>query len=116
MAAIEKFFRFFLLFLPLFPLRKAELVPPPWGSKNHSTPAKFWLIPLPVADPTPTYGGEGGFDDNGPMNSASVDAPEESKIFSRRGGTRKIPCDEGKRREKKRMRMTIAKVAVVRDC
>ncbi len=31
-------------------------------------------------------------------------------------GTRKIPCDEGKRREKKRMRMTIAKVAVVRDC
>ena len=46
---------FCLLFPPLSPLRKAELVPPPGVPKTTPPPAKIWLIPLPVVDPTPTY-------------------------------------------------------------
>ena len=46
----------FCLFYPPFPPQKGGTCSPPWGSKNHSPPAKIWLIPLPVADPTPTYG------------------------------------------------------------
>ncbi len=58
LAAIKTIFRFCLP--PLSSLRKAELVSTPWGFKNNSPPpAKIWLIPLPVADPTPTYGEQG---------------------------------------------------------
>ena len=49
---------FLFLLFPPFPLRKAELVhPPPGGTKTTPppSPGKIWLIPLPVADPTPTY-------------------------------------------------------------
>ena len=45
----------FVFYSPPFPPQKGGTCSPPWGSKNHSPPAEIWLIPLPVADPKPTY-------------------------------------------------------------
>ncbi len=45
---------------PFPPSERRNLFPPPGCSKTTPPPpAKIWLIPLPVADPTPTYGEQG---------------------------------------------------------
>ncbi len=45
-----------LSFLPPFPPSERRNLFPPLGVQKPLPPAKIWLIPLPVADPTPTYG------------------------------------------------------------
>ncbi len=50
----QKFFSGFVFYSPLSPSERRNLFSP-MGVQKPLPPAEIWLIPLPVADPTPTY-------------------------------------------------------------
>ncbi len=57
LAATKNFFFLVLSFIPLpFPPQKGGTCSIPLGVQKPLPPAEIWLIHLPVADPTPTYG------------------------------------------------------------
>ena len=54
-GSYQEFFSDFVFYSPPFPPQKGGTCPPPGGPKTTHPSAETWLIPLPVADPTPTY-------------------------------------------------------------